>query len=227
MSCFCHDLAIFLRYHTGMMKKFLAPLYILCLIAFLWLAMATRPEPQIELVLTLSDEDFGMQLPADYRQTFVHYMTVDRPDQTIRLLYAHPTALDAVERGEALPFGSQFIIETWDAALDMFGNVRRDADGHLIAETLRPNVHMMEKRANWTIEQLPTAIGVIDWNFGSFEAESLLPTDENRNDCMTCHDSGAFRRDFIFSHRVIADYLAEERPQYLYCRAIARGNCIR
>lgn len=211
-----------------MNKKFLPLIYIGIIGAVLFFAAMTRSEPEIVLPLADVPADFGMSLPENYREDFVLYLTVDRIDDTVRHIYAHPSAIDAIEADEELPFGTQIIIETWDAERDFLGNVRRDAEGHFIAGEMQANIHMMEKQDDWTIEQLPSPIGVIDWNFGSFDSTTRMPSTENRNDCMTCHDGGAFRRDFVFSRQVIETFVnTGEETQYLYCSLPRRGNCIR
>ncbi|GAB5494198.1 MAG: hypothetical protein Phog2KO_44130 [Phototrophicaceae bacterium] len=214
-------------YNQGMMKKYLPLIYIGIIVLFLFFASLTRSEPEVVLpVATVAD--FGMSLPENYREDFILYLVVDRVDHTVRHIYADPSALEAIEADEELPYGTQIIIETWDAQRDFFGNLQYDSDGHLVAGEMRPNIHMMEKRIDWTNEQLASPIGVIDWNFGSFDSVTMLASTENRNDCLTCHDGGAFRRDFVFSRQVIEDFVNDESEvQYLYCSLPERGNCIR
>ena len=153
-------------------------------------------------------------------------MIVDRPDETVRLLYIRSDVLETLEAGQALPFGTQVVIETYHAQTDSDGNLLHDENGHLIAGEMFPNVHMMEKRNDWTLEELPSPVGVIEWNFGSFDAKTGLASDENRNDCLTCHDSAAFRRDLIFSRALLDRYRDTGDIFYLYCNRINRGNCI-
>ncbi|MCB9460851.1 MAG: cytochrome P460 family protein [Anaerolineaceae bacterium] len=205
-----------------MMKKYLPLIYAGLVIGLLMLAAATQqPKPA-----PASVPNFGMTLPDNYRDEFSLYLVVDRPDRTVRFVYAAPDVVEAVQAGEEIPYGARLIIETYDAQTDLVGNVLRDSTGHLIAGTMQPNIHMIEKRDDWTVQQLPTPIGVIDWNFGSFDAQSYLPSTENRNDCLTCHDNGAFRRDFVFSRPLLEDFVSEGEVQYLYCRFPGRGNCI-
>ncbi|MGB7338926.1 MAG: cytochrome P460 family protein [Phototrophicaceae bacterium] len=211
----------------AMLKRYLPLLYLMVIVSILGYAMFTRPEP--EIITPIADvPDFGMAFPDNYRETFIRYLVVDRIDDTVRHIYAHPDAIAAVEAGADLPYGTQIIIETWDAQRDVFGIARRDGAGHLIPATMRPNLHMMEKRANWTTDQLPSPVGVIDWNFASFDVNTMLPSIENRNDCLTCHDGGAFRRDFVFSRSIIEAFInADHVEQYFFCSLPNRGNCIR
>ena len=205
-----------------MMKKFLPLIYAGLVIGLLVLAALTQqPKPAPANV-----PNFGMTLPANYRDDFSLYLVIDRPDHTVRHVYAAPDVVAAVAAGEEIPYGTQIIIETYDAQADLLGNPLRGSDGHYVAGAMQPNIHMIEKRDDWTVNQLPTPIGVIDWNFGSFDAQSMLPSTENRNDCLPCHDNGAFRRDFVFSRPLLEDFVSEGEVQYLFCRLPGRGNCI-
>lgn len=214
--------------NDAMLKKYLPLLYITIIVSILAYAMFTRPEPEI-ITPVASVPDFGMVFPENYQETFVRYLVVDRIDNTVRHVYADPDAIEAVEAGEELPYGTQIIIETWDAQRDVFGVVRRDRNGHFIPATMRPNLHIMEKQPDWTTTQLPSPVGVIDWNFASFDVNTMLPSTENRNDCLTCHDGGAFRRDFVFSRSLIEAFInaGAEDSRYIFCSLPERGNCIR
>jgi hypothetical protein len=206
-----------------MLKKFLPLLYIGLIVLVLAFTAMTRSEPEIVTPLS-AVPDFGMQFPENYREEFVLYLVVERIDQTVRNVYIHPDAIAALQANEELPYGTQIVIETWDARPD-YGNFV--ADRRYVPQALRPNIHVMEKRENWTVQDLPSPVGVIDWNFGSFDRETFLPSSENRNDCLTCHDGGAFRRDFVFSHIFIDAFVASGDIQYLYCSLPERANCIR
>lgn len=208
------------------LKKFLPFIYVGIIALVLVSTAMTRPEP--EIITPVADvPDFGMTFPENYRDEFVLYLVVDRIDLTVRNVFAHPDAVAAITAGEELPFGTQIVIETWDAHTNFTGNARLDSEGHFIPDVMRPNVHVMEKRATWTVEDLPSPVGVIDWNFGSFDAGTMRPSDENRNDCLTCHDGGAFRRDFVFSRTILESFTQNNDVQYLFCNRPRRGNCIR
>ena len=209
-----------------MTKKILPLIYIAILLFVLAFAAMNQVELPTERVETVYIPEARLQLPENYQETFEVYMVVDRPDATVRFLYIRPDVLENLDTGEPFPFGAQIIIETYHAQTDSAGNLLEDAEGHFIAGEMFPNVHMMEKRDDWTIEELPSPVGVIDWNFASFDAQTMRASDENRNDCLTCHDAAAFRRDLTFSRHLIDQYLATGEVQYLFCNRINRGNCI-
>lgn len=206
-----------------MMKRYLPLLYIFVLVAVLIFAALNQIEPEEQQVYVPAGP---LSLPQNYQQNFVRYMQVDRPDDTVRFLYVRPDVLNDLQPGQFFPFGTQLLIETYHAQTDARGALLRDENGHFVAGEMFPNIHVMEKRDNWTLEELPSPIGVIDWNFGSFVAATGLASDENRNDCLTCHHNGAFSRDLAFSRRVIDRFIVSGEVQYLYCNRINRGNCI-
>lgn len=186
-------------------------------------ALSSRPaeEPTQALVPQAS---YPMQLPADYRERFVHYLTVDRVDNTTRHIYIQPEAIADLDADEPLPDGTQIIIEAYHAQLDVLGRPVRDAQGHFLPGAMFPNVHMAEKRSTWTVDELATSIGVVEWNFGSFDAQTTFPTVENRNDCFTCHDL-AHRRDFVFTRTLLDRYLQSGERQHFFCNRPERGIC--
>jgi Cytochrome P460 len=206
-----------------MTKRFLPLFYIVILVAVLAFAALNQIVPSEQIIFVPTG---NMTLPPNYKNDFTRYMVIDRIDATVRFLYVRPNVLAIIEAGEPLPFGAQIIIETYQAQTDSQGNVLRGENGRLIAGEMFPNVHMMEKRDDWTVEQLPSPVGAIDWNFVSFVGETGLRSDENRNDCMACHDSGAFRRDLLFSRPVLDRFKLTDDLQYLFCNRPERGNCI-
>lgn len=207
-----------------MMKRFLPLLYLALIVLVLVFAALNRRQPPAALAV---GEPVPMSLPTDYRERFVLYLQVDRVDLTVRHVYVLPESLEAIAAGETLPYGTQIIIEAYHAQLDIFGKPLEDENGRFVAGEMFPQIHMMEKRDNWTVDDLPSPVGVIEWNFASFNYDSFLPSTENRNDCLTCHDSAAFRRDLVFSRRFMEAYALSEEMQYLYCHLPERANCIR
>jgi len=54
----------------------------------------------------------------------------------------------------------------------------------------------------------------------------LLPGNENRSDCFTCHDSGAFQRDFVFTRTLIDQFIETQQALYFFCNRPARASCL-
>ncbi|MCA9894182.1 MAG: hypothetical protein KC615_14430, partial [Anaerolineae bacterium] len=105
-----------------MMKKYLPLIYAGLVIGLLMLAAATQqPKPA-----PASVPNFGMTLPDNYRDEFALYLVVDRPDRTVRFVYAAPDVVEAVQAGEEIPYGARLIIETYDDQTDLGGKVLGD-----------------------------------------------------------------------------------------------------
>lgn len=205
------------------MKKLLYPvIYTLGLVVVLVFGALTREPDPPPLVRT-----GAMTLPVDYQETFVHYMTVDRSDNTVRKLYIHPEALDLFQRDGVLPDGTQLIIEAFHAQVDDAGDPVQDENGRLIPGEMFSNIHMSEKRSTWTRADLATAGTDVDWNFAAFKADGSVAPEDNRNDCFTCHDAFAFRRDFTVSRQVIQQFLSSGRDvRYQFCPRAGRASCL-
>jgi hypothetical protein len=206
-----------------MMQKFLPIVYAIGLVIVLAIAALYRqPPPTTDL--PPSERTGAMTLPRDYRERYVHYATVDRVDQTVRFLYIDPMSYQRVQRGAPLPDGTQLVIETYRARTDAAGEPLRSADGHFIAGAMIENVHVAEKRSTWRIEDLAVPTGAIDWNFRSFDSQTFMNTDENRNDCFACHDT-ASRRDRAFTRFRLDEAIARDTTVHVFCNRPARANC--
>jgi len=154
------------------------------------------------LVLSASNAAAGPErvaFPAGYRESFVRYLDVDRPDRkTKRFFYVNPEALEVATAGAPLPDGTVLIMEDHPVELD--GEVpRRDAEGRFIAMPEITNVFVMEKQPGWG-EAYPADKRNGDWDYAWFDAAgSLKHSDPARYDgCFSCHQSRA-ARDFTFT----------------------------
>jgi hypothetical protein len=163
-----------------------------------------------------------MLLPA-YRDTFALYAVIDRPDSVTRRIYISPEAIDAVRAGARLPERTQIIVEAYSAARDDEGHLLRDADGHLIAGSLKPEIHVAELRSTWQIEDLAASSHVGGLNFASFDADGAR-TDEILSECFSCHDATA-SRGFLFTSPQLRNYAVTSETQYAYCELPGRVPC--
>lgn len=175
---------------------------------------------------TLVDDRPIRQLtyPADYRETFVHYATIDRIDNVSRNLYINPEAVEAVRQGETVPFGSIIVIEAFFVPMDESGRPQRDEQGHMIQGEFDPEVHMAERRDDWRIVELAATSHVGGWNFGAFDSVTGNLITGELSDCFSCHE-GARNSNFLFTSRVLQDYARTDEVQYLYCGLPDRGRC--
>jgi hypothetical protein len=137
--------------------------------------------------------------PEGYRDGFVRYLDVDRPDRQIkRLFYVNPEALEAAVPGEDLPDGTVLIME--DHKVEMDGEEpRRNAEGRFIATEEITNVFVMEKQPGWG-EAYPAEKRNGDWDYAWFAADGTLKHSdpERYAGCFACHQSRA-ERDYTFT----------------------------
>lgn len=195
------------------------------LVAILIVASLTQTPPDdapsVTPTPTLSTR---MTLVTDYRQRFVHYATVDRPDARTRRLWINPEALEGLQPGQPLPQGTLLIIEAFEVPSNVLGQPQVGPDGQLVRGDLIPSLHIAEKRPDWTFDDLHAASRLGDWNFGAFEPETGAFQPEGLNDCFSCHE-GASGLDFIFSRPLIDRYLQTQRVSHRRCSRPGRLAC--
>ncbi len=141
-----------------------------------------------------------VEFPAGYRDAFVEYLRVDRPDRkTTRFFYVNPDALAAAEPGEELPQGTVLIMEDHKVLLDSAGDPATDGDGRFQPTDEITNVFVMEKQPGWGADYpLETRNG--DWDYAWFEADGSRKQGDfvRFTGCFSCHQNRA-NRDFTFT----------------------------
>lgn len=192
--------------------------YALLVVGVLMLAALTRSAPP-------PPRTGAMVLPTDYRERFVQYATVDRPDGITRRIYVDPQALAGWQRGQPLPDGTRIIIEAFYGRTDAAGNWLMDDANRLIPHDFADHIHMAEKRDSWRLDELATSSRVGDWNFASFDTQTFAPSGENINDCFTCHDASANSTDFVFTVPLLGRYVASGETQDTFCGRSGRRPC--
>lgn len=166
----------------------------------------------------------AMRLPADYRDTFALYATVERSDSITRRIYISPNAVDALRAGSrTLPEGTQVIVEAYTAARDAAGHLLRDEAGHLIPGELKPEIHIAELRSTWQPEDFAAPSHLGNLNFASFEASGAR-TSEVLSECFSCHDA-AHSRGLLFTSAELLGYAASGETQYSTCNLPGRVPC--
>jgi Cytochrome P460 len=154
----------------------------------------------VVLAAAAADARAGPELvdwPAGYRDGFVLYNKVDRPDRKIvRFMYANPQAVDAARPDEPLPHGTVLIIEDRKARLDG-GAAATDGDGRLIPTDEVTNVFVMEKRPGWGAEYPPGKRNG-EWEYAQFLPDGARKADARFDGCFACHLSRE-ARDYTFT----------------------------
>ena len=89
-----------------------------------------------------------IKFPSDYLKG-VLYQTLDRPDsKQYRELYAPAAAVEAVRKGQPIPYGTVLTLVQWSVQQDANGNPVKDANGRFIKNTIIAHT-VMEKQRGW------------------------------------------------------------------------------
>jgi len=135
---------------------------------------------------TVSADEPRIKYPADYKQGFINYLSLDRtqnPDQIIRL-FANDIALKGVRETGEFPDGSVLVGEIYKA--------KKSAEGKIIDSTLGRRVRgdlaliaVMEKQKGWG-ERFPDGLKNGDWDFAAFKPDGT-DAKKDLNTCRQCH----------------------------------------
>lgn len=182
--------------------------------------------PTLAVTPTYTPGREPMKLPVNYRENFILYAIVDRPDAITRKIYITPAAVDAIRNGQDLPERTQILVEAYDAARAKDGTLLHDAQGHLIPGSVQSEVHVAELRSEWQIEDLAATSHLGEWNLDAFDSATGVPNHEVRFDCFSCHNN-AFSTNFLFTQAQLIAYAETGVTQYMYCDQLARQPCTR
>lgn len=138
-----------------------------------------------------------VDLPKDYRETFVKYLSLDRiqnPDQFIRL-FANNIAMQGKDKNGDLANGSVLVAEVYSVQKNQDGTVKTSQLGRRIKKELKL-LAIMEKQEGFgktSTSQIPVG----NWDFAAYKPDgSVAP--KNLDECRACH-TPLTQSDFIFS----------------------------
>ncbi len=166
----------------------------------------------------------AVRLPENYRETFIHYATVDRRDQITRDIYISPDALVGYRPNRSLPDGTVVVIEGYYAQTDADGQPLRDDDGHFVRGEPLEMVHVAEKRTNWSPGDFVGAARSGNWNFGSFQYDTGAYFDEIMSRCFDCHNS-MDSTDFLYTFADVSRFAQNGLVRYSFCDLSGRSPC--
>jgi hypothetical protein len=113
----------------------------------------------------------------------------------VRVIYANERAASA-KAGEAYPYGSVFVMETWTTKKDEAGNVLLDAQGRYQRDQLT-TIFVQRKEPGFG-----EAYGVQrsgEWEYVAFRPDrSYASPPQNTNACASCHQDAGKTRDWSF-----------------------------
>ncbi|NEQ45990.1 MAG: cytochrome P460 family protein [Leptolyngbya sp. SIOISBB] len=127
---------------------------------------------------------FRVELPANYRDRLVQYVTVDCPNSRIvRKMFVNPEALAALRTNNTPPSGTVLMMETHSA--------QPDSDGRLRPTQLN-NVFVREKRDGWQVNENSG-----DWRSAWYSPQGSLVSN-SQSSCIGCH-TRVRDRDYLFT----------------------------
>jgi plastocyanin len=140
-----------------------------------------------------------IKFPSDYLKG-VLYQTLDRPDsKQYRELYAPAAAVEAVRKGQPIPYGTVLTLVQWSVEQDTNGNPIKDANGRFIKKDIIAHT-VMEKQRGWGADYPADWPRNGEWEYAAFTADGRPNEKANANNksCFTCHLPHA-KQDFVIS----------------------------
>jgi cytochrome c553 len=171
----------------------------------------------------IAPSSYGLQFPHDYRTTFTHYLTVERPDGTIRRLYINPIGLNAARNNTILPDGTVIVIEGNYALRNADGEYILDQQGHFVPGDPFPAIHVREKRSFWRSEDFASPARNGNWNYASFDPNTQQTYEESINACFNCHAPAG--PDHLYSYPSLQQVAQTGTPLVIQCTATGRTPC--
>ena len=140
-----------------------------------------------------------IKFPSDYLKG-VLYQTLDRPDnKQYRELYAPREAIEAIKKGQPIPYGTVLTLVQWSVHQDEKGNPIKDANGRFIKKEIIGHT-VMEKQKGWGADYPSDWPRNGEWEYAVFTADGRPNAKANANNksCFTCHLPHA-KQDFVIS----------------------------
>lgn len=137
-----------------------------------------------------------MGFPEGYTETFKRFYVFDRMDtKQIRFVCGNEIAA-SVKPSEPFPYGSVLVFESWRPRQDTNGNLIKDANGHLIRETLNV-VFVMRKEKGFG-----EAYGALrngEWEYVAYRPnKGVFTAPQNTANCAACHLGAGQEKDWVF-----------------------------
>ena len=140
-----------------------------------------------------------IKFPSDYLRG-VLYQTLDRPDnKQYRELYAPASAVEAVKKGQPIPYGTVLTLVQWSVQQDAQGNPLKDSNGRFIKKDILAHT-VMQKEQGWGADYPSDWPRNGEWEYAVFTADGQPNPKGNANNksCFTCHLPHA-KQDFVIS----------------------------
>ncbi len=223
------------------MKRIILPsVLVLCVLIVLG-SFFIESRPDIEVVSTLEDRavetgivrnvvgyepgsaaplsvEALVSLPDRYREEYINYARIGRPDGTVRHMYIQEGAYQALREGDVFPPGTIILMDSHSAERNADGSVGRVSD-EIVAGVLN-NVFVMQKSER-ALEEVDFAAE--QWDYYWFRGTGELFS-RSSTSCVVCH-SGTDHTDSVFTLRDLREAHEIGRYHYRECDLPGRQPC--
>lgn len=154
-------------------------------------------------VATLVADTNLINLPENYRTTFVRYTSLDKPNPEspekakMRYFYVNPEALAAAQVDQSAPAGTMLIMEDHAIERDVEGKPAMDSTGRFIPTDEITNIFVQEKQTGWGAEYADDVRNG-EWEYAWFDGTHQRKVDMSMDGCFGCH-KGAADTDYNFT----------------------------
>lgn len=132
---------------------------------------------------TAAEESFRVGFPAEYREEFMHYVTVNCSNSHIvRQMYVNLSTVEAMKTSDTVPSGTALVMETYATQ-----SGRDDRP-----PTQLNNVFVREKRDDWRVNDNSG-----EWRSAWYSPEGSLVS-SSQSSCIGCH-ARVQDRDYLFT----------------------------
>jgi plastocyanin len=165
-----------------------------------------------------------IKFPSDYLKGML-YQTLDRPDaKQYRELYAPAAAIEAVRKGQPIPYGTVLTLVQWSVEQDANGNPVKDANGRFIKKEIIAHT-VMQKERGWGADYPADWPRNGEWEYAAFTADGRPNEKANGNNksCFTCHLPHA-KQDFVISLAKLNGTFPKEGQSLVKATKGAKGD---
>ncbi len=143
-----------------------------------------------------------MVFPADYRERFTHYLTMNfEATRQVRRFYASPKLIEDLAAQRVPLDGSSVLVEVYSAKLDPQGKPIIGADGFFEAERLLFFTGMAAGQG-WG-QAIPALLRNGDWQYAVFGADRSARQGFSQGECLACHKP-LDATQYLFTHKSLA-----------------------
>ena len=150
-----------------------------------------------------------MAFPANYQDTYHHYLTMNFPaTRQVRKFFASPSLIGDMAAGRTPEEGAAVIVEVYAAQL---GDTREPivgADGFFVPEKLLFYTGMAV--GNQWGESIPAMLRNGNWHYAVFSQDRKPRAGFSQGECLACHKP-LESTHFLFTHKTLAQVKAAPR----------------